>query len=91
MAAITVWRKLDEEHATPALQELGKQLDGSSSELVLDFGDMHRIDAGFVQQLEAFISIADEKKVRVALHGVNVDVYKVLKLLKLTSRFTSVS
>lgn len=91
MAAITVWRKLDEEHAIPTLQELCKQWDGSSGELVLDFVEMRRIDAGFVQQLEEFIHLADEKNVRVTLHGVNVDVYKVLKLLKLTSRFTFLS
>ena len=33
-------------------------------------------------------SIADEKGVKVVLRGVNVDVYKVLKLVKLASRFS---
>jgi hypothetical protein len=31
---------------------------------------------------------ADEKAVKVALRGVHVDVYKVLKLVKLTPRFS---
>jgi hypothetical protein len=35
--------------------------------------------------------VADEKAVKVALRGVNVDVYKVLKLVKLTRRFSFVS
>ena len=35
--------------------------------------------------------MADDKGVKVVLRGVNVGVYKVLKLVKLTSRFSFVS
>ena len=41
--------------------------------------------------MEEFAGIADEKGVKVALRGVNVHVYKVLKLVKLASRFSFVN
>jgi hypothetical protein len=41
--------------------------------------------------MEEFARIADEKAVKVVLRGVNVDVYKVLKLVKLTQRFSFVN
>jgi anti-anti-sigma regulatory factor len=43
-----------------------------------------------VQALEELADRADEKGIKVALRGVNVDVYKVLKLVKLSSRFAFV-
>ena len=33
--------------------------------------------------METFAGVADEKAVKVVLRGVNVDIYKVLKLVKL--------
>jgi len=47
---------------------------------VVDFSDVERIDASGVQALER---LADQT----VLRGVNTNVYKVLKLLKLTPRF----
>ena len=47
---------------------------------VLDFSDVQRIDTSGVQALE---KLADQT----VLRGVNTNVYKVLKLLKLTPRF----
>jgi anti-anti-sigma regulatory factor len=41
--------------------------------------------------MEEFARIVDEKGVKVVLRGVNVDVYKVLKLVKLTQRFSFVN
>jgi hypothetical protein len=40
--------------------------------------------------MEKFAGIADDKGVRVILRGVRVDVYKVLKLVRLAPRFASV-
>jgi len=47
---------------------------------VLDFSDVQRIDTSGVQALE---KLADQT----VLRGVNTNVYKVLKLLKLAPRF----
>ena len=41
--------------------------------------------------MEEFADIADTKGVKVVLRGVDVGVYKVLKLVNLASRFSFVS
>ena len=41
--------------------------------------------------MEEFAGMADDKGVKVVLRGVNVGVYKVLKLVKLGSRFSFMS
>ena len=41
--------------------------------------------------MEEFAGIADNKGVKVVLRGVNVDVYRVFKLVKLASRFSFVN
>jgi anti-anti-sigma regulatory factor len=91
MATIAAWRKLDNENAVPALQEAGEKLDGADREMVLDLSEMRRIDSRTLRALEEFIRIADEKSVKLVLRSVNVDVYKVLKLVRLTSRFSWVN
>ena len=52
-------------------------------EAILDFSSVRRIDPSALQAMEEFVRIADDKAVKVVLRGVNVDVYKVLKLVKL--------
>jgi anti-anti-sigma regulatory factor len=91
MAMMAVFLKIDENRIVPALQEAGKQLDSSEGEVVLDFSSVRRIDPRAVRGIEEFAGIADDKGVKVALRSVNVDVYKVLKLVKLASRFSFVN
>lgn len=91
MAMIAVWPKIDEERVVQALQEAAGKLDGVEGEVVLDFSSVRRIDASALRAMEEFAGIADDKGVKVALRGVNVGVYKVLKLVKLASRFSFVS
>jgi len=91
MAMIAVWLKIDEESVAQALQEAGDKLDGVEGEVALDFSSVRRIDASALRALEKFAGLADDKGVKVVLRGVNVGVYKVLKLVKLTSRFSFVS
>jgi anti-anti-sigma regulatory factor len=90
MAMIAVFLNIDDEHVVPALQEAGGNLDCTQGEAVLDFSSVRRIDSSVLRALEEFARIADEKAVKVVLRGVNVDVYKVLKLVKMTRRFTFV-
>jgi len=47
-----------------------------------------RMDAGAINALDDLAVAAGQKGVKVVLHAVNVDVYKVLKLVKLTSRLS---
>jgi anti-anti-sigma regulatory factor len=91
MAMMAVWLKIDEQRVVQALQEAAQNLDGVEDEVVLDFSSVRRIDPSALRGMEEFAGIADDKGVKVALRGVNVDVYKVLKLVKLASRFSFVN
>jgi anti-anti-sigma regulatory factor len=91
MEIVAVWQKIDEERVGLALQEAGEKLDSAEGEIILDFSSVRRVDPSAVRALEKFASTADDKAVKVALRGVNVDVYKVLKLVKLASRFSFVA
>ena len=81
------WLKIDEQRIVQELRDAAGRLDGTENEMALDFSSVGRIDSGALRALEEFAAIADEKAVKVVLCGVNVDVYKVLKLVKLASRF----
>jgi anti-anti-sigma regulatory factor len=88
MATTAVMLKIDEEHVVQALRDAKKRLAVDEDEVALDFSAVHRVDASGLRALEEFVSVADEKGVKVKLSGVSVRVYKVLKLMKLTSRFS---
>jgi len=88
MAMIAVWLKIDGERVLDALQEAGEKLDGADGEVVLDFSSVGRIDPSALRALEKLAGIADDKAVKVVLRGVNVSIYKVLKLVKLARRFS---
>ena len=88
MAMIAVWLKLEGEHVTQALQEVCGNLDSAEGEVVLDFSSVRRIDPGALRAMEELAEAAEPKAVKLVLRGVNVHVYKVLKLVKLASRFS---
>ncbi|MGA9930202.1 MAG: STAS domain-containing protein [Terriglobales bacterium] len=91
MGMTTVWLKIDEGNVVQALQEAGERLDGFEGEVALDFFSVHRIDTNSVRALEWFAHLADDQGIKVVLRGVNIGVYKVLKLVKLGSRFSFTS
>jgi anti-anti-sigma regulatory factor len=91
MAMTAVFLNIDGARVVAALREAGEKLDGIEGEAILDFSSVFRIDSGSVGALEELARVADEKNVKVVLRGVNVDVYKVLKLRKLTRRFSFVN
>jgi len=91
MAVIAVLIKVDEERVVEGLQEAGEKLDSAEGEVVVDFSSVGRIDPSAIRVLEGFADAADDKGVKVVLRGVNVDVYKVLKLVKLGSRLSFVA
>jgi anti-anti-sigma regulatory factor len=91
MAMIAVLLNVDETRVVPALREVGEKLDGTEGEVTLDFSSVHRIDSSALRAMEELALIADGKNVKVALRGVSVDVYKVLKLVKLTRWFSFVN
>ncbi|HKM67935.1 MAG TPA: STAS domain-containing protein [Candidatus Acidoferrum sp.] len=91
MTMIAMWVRIDEENLLQAMQEAREKLASVQGELVLDFSSVRRINASSLEAMEEFIGLAADKGVKVVLHGVNVGVYKVLKLVKLASRFVFVN
>jgi len=88
MTMIGSWLEIDGEHMVQALQDAGEKLNSADGEVVLDFSSVRRIEPSALRTLEKLAGTADDKAVKVVLRGVNVDVYKVLKLVKLTPRFS---
>ncbi|HVM93447.1 MAG TPA: STAS domain-containing protein [Terriglobales bacterium] len=83
-----MWIKIDEKISPTVLREAEEKLLAGDSEVTLDFSSVSRVDAPTLRELAELARIADAKAGRVNLRGVNVDVYKVLKLVKLTQKFS---
>jgi anti-anti-sigma regulatory factor len=86
-ATSQVWFEIDGESVVPTLQEARTKLDGADGGMVLGFSTVRRIDPSALRALEELARAADHKDVKVVLRGVNIGIYKVLKLSNLTSRF----
>jgi len=91
MTMINVWVQIDEGRVTQMLVEAKERLDSLGDDVLLDFSSLRRLDPSGLCALEDLASAADGKAVNVRLRGVNVDVYKVLKLARLSSRFSIVN
>jgi len=91
MATLAVMFKIDGEGMVHALQQAGEKLDAANGQAVLDFSAVRRVDPAAVSALEELAGIADGRGVKLALRGVNIDVYKVLKLAALAPRFSFLS
>jgi len=91
MATIAVMFKIDGEGVAPALQQAGESLDQANGQMVLDFSTVRRVDPAGLAAMQELATIADGRGVKLALRGVNIDVYKVLKLAKLAPRFSFLS
>ncbi len=91
MAISAVWIRIDGERVAEALQEVRGKLDSADGEVVLDFSAVRRIDSRVLHAMEELSSTASDKAARIVLRGVNVDIYKVLKLAKVAPRFSFLS
>lgn len=87
MTITDVWLEIDEKRVIQALQEACEKLDGANDEVILNFASVPRIDASALKAMEALAGVAEGKGIKVVLRGVNVNIYKVLKLARLSSRF----
>lgn len=88
MAMIAVQVKVDGERVAEALEEAREKMDSAEGELVLDFSSVSCIDARGLRAMGALAAGAEEKGVKLVLRGTSVDVYRVLKLMKLTPQFS---
>ncbi len=91
MTAVAVLLKLNAGHVVQFLQEAGEKLESSNGQMVLDFSAVHRVDPAALCAMDALAVKAEGKGVKLALRGVNIDVYKVLKLAKLARQFSFLS
>ena len=82
------WLKVDGKRPVTDLHDAINSLDRTESELVIDCSEVRRLDPRAVEALEELAKKADDRHVRVVLHGAGVEVYKVLRLVKLTARFS---
>ena len=89
MATVAEWLKIDGDNVRESLQLAGEKLNHAEGEFVLDFSAVSRINSVGLAALAKLAAQADEKAVKLILRGVNVDIYKVLKLARLSPRFTS--
>lgn len=81
--------KLDSEHLPGLLRgEAMQQVSRGQPELLLDFSGVARIDASAIQALEDLARLAQDTNVRLRLCGVGIELYRVLKLLKLADRLS---
>jgi ABC-type transporter Mla MlaB component len=88
MSKISAFLKIEAEHVADSLKAAGAKLDGAPVETILDLSAVTRIDPRDLVAMEELARIADEKAIKVGLRGVNVEIYKVLKLVKLVPRFS---
>jgi anti-anti-sigma regulatory factor len=91
VATNSVWLKIDGQGVGAVLQEALQTLNGDGRKVVLDFSSLRHIDPTDLEALESFASTIDGNASEVMLRGVNIDVYKVLKLTKLATRFSFLS
>jgi len=88
MAMIALQHIIDGKRVIPSLDEARQKLDGADSEMILDFSSVGRIDVRALRALEELAAGAEDKGVKLVLRGASNDVYRVLKLMKLTPRFS---
>ena len=87
METNTLCLKIDANNVMADLLQAEESLE-ERQDLALDFSGVSRIDSAGLQAIQSFAHRAEAKKTKVALRGVNVNVYKTLKLARLTSRFS---
>ena len=81
---------IDEEHLTQQVNEIREKLPTEGPEVLLDFFLAQSLDPAGIQALEQLAWAADLESAKIVLRGVNVEMYKVLKLAGLSDRFSFV-
>ncbi|HZQ70716.1 MAG TPA: STAS domain-containing protein [Terriglobales bacterium] len=80
--------RIDGAGVASLLQQATEQLKRGEQNVVVDFTSVRRIDPRSLALLEQLAGEAGKRQIRIALCGVNVDIYKVMKLAQLAPLFT---
>ena len=70
------------------IQDAVEKVNRGEQQVMVDFSGVARIDGNAVRALEDLADLTDGKSIKVMLRAVNVDIYRVLKQLKLAERFS---
>ena len=79
---------VDKDQVVCSLQRVCEKLDQADHDVIVDLSSVRRIDSAAIREMERLAVIAEGKSMKVTLSSVNVDIYKVLKLVRLTPRFS---
>ena len=79
---------IDEEHIAQQLNEIREKLPTEEPEVLLDFFLAQTLNPADIRALEDLAGAADASNARIVLRGVNVEMYKVLKLAGLCDKFS---
>ncbi len=75
-----------QEDTAASLREAAEGITKADDEIELDFSAMQRITPEALRELETIVERARSHKARVTARGVDVTIYKVLKLTGLAAR-----
>ena len=87
----TVVQNVDELNLAGFLEQAANNLQLGGEEVALDLSRVVKIDSGALRALQDFAHRAEEKKIKVVLRAVNVNVYKTFKLARLSRCFSFVN
>jgi anti-anti-sigma regulatory factor len=87
VATMAMRFQVEQERITSIVQEAAQKLEKTDVDLVLDFSSVSRLDTSSVEALEELAQLAENRGAEIVLREVNIDVYKVLKLIGLTTKF----
>ncbi len=90
MTTLVEWHKVNGEQLAKVVKEATESLAGCDGEVLLDFSAVLRIDPAGLLAVEELADTAEKKSVKIVLRGVNVSIYKVMKLAGLAARFSFV-
>ena len=88
MATIAVLLKADEKNLSDILRGARQKLESEGGELVVDLSSLRRVDASSLLAMQEFATMAQGEGAKLVLRGVSVDLYRVMKLVKLTAAFS---
>ena len=89
MSANPLPLKMDPQRLPELLRgEALERVSRGQPEVILDFSGVVRIDTCAIQALEDLARLAEDSNVRLQLYGARIEVYRVLKLLKLSEKLS---
>lgn len=78
---------IQSEQVAEQLTVVREKLGSAGPEVLLDFFFVQTLEPSGIRALEELDAAAEVLKTRIVLRGINVELYKVLKLAQLTDKF----